>query len=249
MKKLLVISIYLVFGITLMRGNGVLTPSKAELLQISSKGNIASEATFLEIGRSPGALFVPHKRRVIATRGLLMETGFADFAPMQIGTPTQAVLSTFTRPVELELMDTATWGPVLTETLPLTPTFTRTPISVLKSIKAETPVGSPSPISVGTAIPSLKRKEIPTTTLSPTSIATATTWATWTATVTGVATNMATYTVGVQPEPPSPLLDRLIKNKPSLWGNKGFYVLLGTLYLTLLGLFLRQILDTIKRRP
>ena len=82
--------------------------------------------------------------------------------------------------------------------------------------------------------------EMPTTT---------TTWATWTANMTGVATGMATYTVRVQSVPSSPLLDRLVKNKPSIWGNKGFYVLSGALYLTLLGLFLKQILGTPKRRP
>lgn len=69
------------------------------------------------------------------------------------------------------------------------------------------------------------------------------TWTTWTATVARVATNMATYTAGVRSELPSPLLDRLVRNKPSIWGNKAFYVLLGVLYLTLLCLFLKQIIS------
>ena len=73
------------------------------------------------------------------------------------------------------------------------------------------------------------------------------TWATWTATVARVATGIATHTaVGL--EPSSPLLDRLVRNKPSIWGNKGFYVLSGVLYLTLLGLFLKQIIGPFKRQ-
>ena len=98
-----------------------------------------------------------------------------------------------------------------------------------------------SPEPVGVSAPKLTPTLIKTTTSSVT-------WATWTGTVTSVATSLATYTAGVR-SLPSPLLDRLVKNKPSIWGNKGFYVLLGALYLTLLGLFLRQILDTVKRRP
>jgi hypothetical protein len=78
--------------------------------------------------------------------------------------------------------------------------------------------------------------------------ATSVTWATWTATTTGVATGLATYTTGVRSPPSSPLLDRLVKNKPSIWGNKGFYALLGAIYLTLLGLFLKQIHNTLKRQ-
>jgi hypothetical protein len=82
--------------------------------------------------------------------------------------------------------------------------------------------------------------EMPTTT---------TTWATWTANMAGVATGMATCTVRVRSAPSSPLLDRLIKNKPSMWGNKGFYILLGALYWALLGLFVKQILGVLKRQP
>ena len=78
---------------------------------------------------------------------------------------------------------------------------------------------------------------------------TAVTWATWTATVARVATGIATYTARVGSEPSSPLLDCLVRNKPSIWGNKGFYVLSGVLYLTLLGLFLKQIISPLKRQP
>ncbi len=63
------------------------------------------------------------------------------------------------------------------------------------------------------------------------------------ATVARVATDIATYTARVGSEPSSPLLDRLVRNKPSIWGNKSFYILLGVLYLTLLCLFLRQIIS------
>ena len=69
------------------------------------------------------------------------------------------------------------------------------------------------------------------------------TWETWTATVGRVATGIATYTAGVRSEPSSPLLDGLVRNKPSIWGNKAFYILLGVLYLMLLCLFLKQIIS------
>ena len=249
MKKLLVISIYLVFGITLMQGNGVLTPSKAELLQIASKGNVASETTFLEIGRSPGALLLLHRWRSAASRTLSMETAFAGSEPLRIGTSTHSALPTVACPAESEPTDSATGESVLTQIASLIPTFISAPTLVLKPTEADAPIGNPSPTGIDIVISPSKRKGIPTPTFSSTNATTATTWATWTATVTGVATNMATGTMGVRPVPPSLLLDRLIENKPSVWGSKGFYVLLGALYLTLLGLFLRQIFDTAKRRP
>jgi len=191
MKKLMIIPIFLAFGIALMQMAGVPTPSIVESFQAS----------------------VAFKRHV--ANGM---------------TP-------------LEASD-------LSKALPSTLLSAATPAFTPSSTRAGTPVNNLSPIGIGIAIFASTGKDIPATALNPTNMATATTvtWATWTATVTGVATNMATYTVGVKPEPPSPLLDRLIKNKPSVWGNKGFYVLLGALYLTLLGLFLRQILDTVKRR-
>ena len=64
-----------------------------------------------------------------------------------------------------------------------------------------------------------------------------------------VATSIATHTARVGSEPSSSLLDRLVRNKPSIWGNKGFYILLGVLYLTLLCLFLKQIISPFKRQP
>jgi hypothetical protein len=71
------------------------------------------------------------------------------------------------------------------------------------------------------------------------------TWVTWIATVTKVTTPTPTSTpVRVLPMPPSLLLDRLADKKPSIWGSKGFYILLGLVYITLLGLFLKQVIST-----
>lgn len=69
-------------------------------------------------------------------------------------------------------------------------------------------------------------------------------WATWTATAAGTATSIATSTMALPAPsaPPFPLLDRLAEDKPSIWGDKRFYVLLGLIYLTLLGLFIKQII-------
>ena len=178
-----------------------------------------------------------------------METAFAGSEPLRIGTSTHSALPTVACPAESEPTDSATGESVLTQIASLIPTFISAPTLVLKPTEADTPIGNPSLTGTDIVISPSKRKEIPMPVFSATNATTATTWATWTATVTGVATNMATGTIGVRPVPPSPLLDRLIKNKPSIWGSKGFYVLVGALYLTLLGLFLRQILDTVKRRP
>jgi len=42
---------------------------------------------------------------------------------------------------------------------------------------------------------------------------------------------------------PVPLLTGLARNKPSVWGNRGFYVLLSFIYVTLLGLFIKQVIN------
>ncbi len=42
---------------------------------------------------------------------------------------------------------------------------------------------------------------------------------------------------------PIPLLASMARNKPSIWGSKGFYVLLGLVYITLLGLFIKQVIS------
>jgi hypothetical protein len=101
-----------------------------------------------------------------------------------------------------------------------------------------------------TSAPKPTGRVIPESTIvllrKPTAIVTR---ATGTVTTTTVAADVATHTAVVRPSPSSPLLDRLVKNKPSIWGNKGFYVLLGALYLTLMGLFLKRVLDTLKRQP
>ena len=42
---------------------------------------------------------------------------------------------------------------------------------------------------------------------------------------------------------PAPLLTGLARNKPSIWGSRGFYVLLVLVYVTLLGLFIKQVIS------
>ena len=58
----------------------------------------------------------------------------------------------------------------------------------------------------------------------------------------GTSTQIATD-VGCAETAPVPLLTGLARNKPSIWGNRGFYVLLGLIYLTLLGLFIKHIIS------
>jgi len=251
MKKLMIIPIFLAFGIALMQVAGVPAPSIVESFQasVAFKRHVANGMTPLEAGDLSNVISLFHKWRMIVAKEFSIGAAFADFEPVQLGTPTQTIVPAHT--VQLRPpVDRVTLSPMSTEALPSTLLSAATPAFTPRSTRAGTPVNNLSPTGIGIAIFASTGKDIPAAALNPTNMATATTvtWATWTATVTGVATNMATYTVRVKPEPPSPLLDRLIKNKPSVWGNKGFYVLLGALYLTLLGLFLRQILDTVKRR-
>jgi hypothetical protein len=56
------------------------------------------------------------------------------------------------------------------------------------------------------------------------------------------ATTVATDVRHVETAP-APLLTGLAKNRPSIWGSRGFYVLLGLTYVTLLGLFIKQIIN------
>lgn len=107
-------------------------------------------------------------------------------------------------------------------------------------VLASTVISTSRPMSMAVPKPAAKLTEGPVTTV---------TWATWAGTTTDVATDVATYTNGVRSPPPSPLLDRLVKDKPSIWASKAFYILLGAMYLTLLGLFLKKTLDTLKRQP
>ena len=133
--------------------------------------------------------------------------------------PTKTVVPTSTDTTETKPTGSAILGSEYTDVLPLT--------SLQSS--ASTQAVIPETRSMAAAA------------LKPTTV----TWATWTATVARVATGIATHTVGVVSEPSSPLLDRLVRNKPSVWGSKAFYILLGVLYLTLLGLFLKQIISSL----
>jgi hypothetical protein len=58
----------------------------------------------------------------------------------------------------------------------------------------------------------------------------------------GTSTEIATDVGRVEIMPVS-LLTGLARDKPSIWGSKGFYVLLGFIYVTLLGLFIKQIIS------
>ncbi len=49
-----------------------------------------------------------------------------------------------------------------------------------------------------------------------------------------------TYTARVA-APAGSLLDRLTRNKPGVWGNRGFYAALAVIYVVLLVLFLRRV--------
>ena len=75
-------------------------------------------------------------------------------------------------------------------------------------------------------------------------------WATWTATAAGTATSIATSTMALPAPsaPPSPLLDRLADDKPSIWGDKRFYILLGLIYIILFGLFVKQVISIARGR-
>jgi hypothetical protein len=88
--------------------------------------------------------------------------------------------------------------------------------------------------------------EIPSATPAQATRTATVTWAAWIATVARVATGIATHTARVGSEPSSPLLDGLVRNKPSIWGNKVFYILLGVLYLAILCLFLKQIIGPLR---
>ena len=96
---------------------------------------------------------------------------------------------------------------------------------------------APKLANVATQVPTTTRPDMPTFTA---------TWTTWTTTVTAMATGTAISTVEASPS--SSLLSRLARSKPSFWGNKSFYILLSFLYLTLFGLFLKQVIHTCSRK-
>ncbi len=58
----------------------------------------------------------------------------------------------------------------------------------------------------------------------------------------GTSTQIATDVHGAETTP-APLLTSLVRNRPSIWGSRGFYVLLGLVYVTLLGLFIKQVVS------
>jgi len=70
-------------------------------------------------------------------------------------------------------------------------------------------------------------------------------WTIWTATGAGLATSTATSTMVLPASLPTPssLLDRLANEKPSIWGDKRLYVVFGLMYVTLFGLFLKQVIS------
>jgi len=86
----------------------------------------------------------------------------------------------------------------------------------------------------------IARTKMPTTTAA---------WGTWVATVTKVTTPTPTsMPARVLPMPPSLLLTRLADEKPSVWGSKSLYILLSLTYVTLLGLFLKQVISTLSHK-
>lgn len=135
-----------------------------------------------------------------------------------------------------------------TEIAAFTPSFTVMPTNIKAAIPlhaliqtntlkpADTAVAALTIIPADTAIPAFEATPTPVI------------WATWTAGITGTATATATSTVESLPTIASPLLDRLARDKPSIWGNKSFYILLGFLYLTLFGLLLKHIADVLSAR-
>ena len=152
-------------------------------------------------------------------------------------TTTRVPISTNTQTVAAARPDTVTTTPKATNTQTVTPTRPGTGTATSKA--TNTPIREPA--TAATEMPSAMPVQQPTWTAEVTQ-------PTWTVTVARMATSVATYTTRVGPEPSSSLLDRLTRDKPSIWGNKGFYILLGALYLMLLGLFLMQVLSTLKRR-
>lgn len=128
---------------------------------------------------------------------------------------------------------------VVSMLLPLTMEVSRAPSDgIVAANGSRIIVAGEGPTTI--ALDDAARTKIPTATA---------TWATWIATATNVATPTPTSTpVRVLPLPPSLLLDRLAAKKPSVWGSKGFYILLGLSYLTLLGLFLKQVISTLSHK-
>jgi len=161
--------------------------------------------------------------------------------------------------------DTPTSTP--TDTPTATPSSTLTVIPAPAVIPTSTPTSIPAATDTPTALPTPSPTStptpIPTVTSTPTLPATPTMTLTSTGlleflgmrrsgeiskvlslhlvsevSTPGSVTGTATSTAWI-PAKPSPLLDRLVKDKPAIWGSKAFYILLGILYATLLSLFLK----------
>lgn len=202
-----------------------------------------------------------HESKILAVVNSSIDTTFDAFAPAGISTPTHTVVPTPTDTTEPKPTSSPTLVPESTDV----PSSTSEPISTsalaTTSVPSSMSTQAVIPLTRSTATAVLKPTnatiresataaiEMPLATLTQATWTATVTRATWTATVVRVATSIATHTGRVGSEPPSPLLDRLIRNKPSIWGNKGFYILLGVLYLTLLCLFLKRIISPFKRQP
>jgi hypothetical protein len=196
-----------------------------------------------------------------AVDGNSISTIFEAFAPPAITTPTQTVIPTPRDTTEPQPTSEATLVPVPTH-MP-SPISQPTSTGALPTTFAPTSTGTRevTPVTGGTATEVLRPTETairesatppleaPLATPAQATWTAIVTWPTWTATVTSMTTSLATHTAMVGSEPPAFLLDRLVRNKPSIWGHKGYYVLLGIVYLTLVFFFLKQIINPFKRRP
>lgn len=245
MKKLIDLSIYPAFVIASVLVANVLSPP------------------VMEISHAPvDQIDVANRSKIIVTRGGSTITAFDDFAPAQIATPTQTIAPRPTSTTKPTPRDTAMPMPAPTDTLtpmptstgtrtliPMpTPTGTRTQTIMLTPTGTGTWTLTPEPTTRATSMPGLTSTTTPTSAATPTKTPTATvTWVTWIATVTKIATPTPTSTPAkILPMRPSSLLARLADKKPSIWGSKSFYILLGLAYITLLGLFLKQVISTLR---
>lgn len=112
-----------------------------------------------------------------------------------------------------------------------------TPVRVSGQSEAGHPTSVGEPISRMVELPS---RPAPTG-ISLQAVATAT------AVLEEGAKTPTTYTAAVV-TPSGSLLDRLTRNKPGIWGNKGFYVGLAVAYVVLLGLFFRLIIQMARQQ-
>jgi len=121
-----------------------------------------------------------------------------------------------------------------------TPPYLITPIEAASATLSSVPTGPTVIPSLAVSVTAMPKP------VSPAAIVTSTGFVevAHLATPTGIATDVLRAKTT-----PVPLLDSLVRNRPSIWGNKGFYVLLGLVYIVLLGLFIKQILSSVGRKP